>query len=337
MKKSLIASFTILFLLAVFLEPDGLTASRQQEEPSVPISTMAKNSTVFIKTDGGTGSGFVIANEYVATNHRAIAEAKIINVRLVDSSEELEGVLVVGDAKNNLAIIRVRSLKAPALILSRNSRLEQGSKVYVYGNSQGLEGSFSSGEVASTWGNKFIQIMAPISSGSSGGLVFDSRGDVIGLIVASIKNSQNLNLVIPIFHLIELASGKVELPGGTPSSSTETGRVECSHRIPCVHQTPCVHQEACDHRVSCRHRRPCMHHVACIHVLACQHLVRTPYGLQADHPQGHAQHAYDYLHDSDLAHPFDTLHVFHAKHQFDYAHEFDKQHEYDYVTPSKPQ
>ena len=337
MKKSLIASFTIFFLLAVFLEPDGLTASPQQEEPSVPISTMAKNSTVFIKTDRGTGSGFVIAIEFVATNHRVIAEAKSINIRLIGSSEELEGVLVVGDAKNNLAIIRVRSLKAPALILSRNSRQEQGSKVYVYDNSQELEGSFSSGEVASTWGNKFIQITAPISTGSGGGLVFDSRGDVIGLIVASIKNSQNLHLVIPIFHLIELAKGQVELPESTPSSSTETGRVECSHRIPCVHQISCVHQEACDHRVPCSHRRPCMHHVACIHVVACQHLVRTPYGLQADHPQGHPQHAFDYLHNSDSTHPFDTLHAFDAKHQFDYAHEFDKQHVYDYVTPSHPQ
>ena len=332
MKNSLLASFTILFLLAVFLGPDGLTASRRQEEPSVALSNLAKNSTVFIKTDSGTGSGFVIANEYVATHHRVIAEAKSISVRLIGSSEELEGALVVGDAKNSLAIIRVRSLKAPPLILSRN-RLEQSSKVYVYDNPQGLEGSFSSGEVATTWGNKFIQITAPISPGSSGGPVFDSSGHVIGVTAASIKGSQNRSLVIPIFQLIELARGQVELPESAPSRSTETGRVECSHRIPCVHQVACVHEVACDHRVPCSHRRPCIHHVACIHVVACQHLDRTPYGLQAAHPQGHAQHTFDYLHASDLAHPFDTLHPFHTKHPHDYAHEFDKQHEYDYVTP----
>ena len=322
MKKSLLASFTILFLLAVFLEPDALTASRQQEETSVAISKMAKDSTVFIKTDGGTGSGFVIANEYVATHHRVIAEAKSINVRLIGSSEEMEGALVVDDTKNNLAIIRVQSLKAPPLILGGNSRLEQGSKVYVYGNPQGLEGSFSSGEVASTWGNKFIQITAPISSGLSGGPVLDSRGHVIGVTVASNKG-QNLTLVIPIFHLIELARGKVELPG----------RVECSHRISCVHQMPCVHQAACDHRVPCSHRARCVHMISCMHMRNCQHLDRGPYGLQAAHPEGHPAHAYDLLHDSDPAHPFDTLHAFHPKHLYDYAHEFDTQHEYDYVTP----
>lgn len=332
MKKPLAASLIFLALIALILATDGFTASRQQEGLAVEISKMAKASTVFIKTESGTGSGFVIANEYVATNHHVIKDDKSISVRLIGSSEEFEGSLVVQDSKHDLAIIRVHSLKAPALMLSRNSTPEQGSKVYVYGNPRGLEGSFSSGEVAAIRGNNYIQITAPISPGSSGGPVFDSRGYVIGVTVATIKDSQNLNLAIPIFHLIELARGEVELPGSAPSPSTERVRVECSHRISCVHRGPCVHQAACDHRVQCSHSGPCVHRVACAHPVACQHPVMTPYGLRPAHPQGDAAHPFDTLHVADLAHPFDTLHPFHTLHTHDQAHEFDREHDYDYIA-----
>ena len=42
----------------------------------------------------------------------------------------------------------------------------------------------------------YIQITAPVSEGSSGGGVFDDRGNLIGITTFTIKDAQNLNFAI---------------------------------------------------------------------------------------------------------------------------------------------
>ena len=43
---------------------------------------------------------------------------------------------------------------------------------------------------------QFIQITAPVSKGSSGGGLFDDRGNLIGVTTFTIQDSQNLNFAI---------------------------------------------------------------------------------------------------------------------------------------------
>ena len=72
------------------------------------------------------------------------------------------------------------------------------------GNPQGLEGTFSQGIVSSireVGADKLLQITAPISPGSSGGPVLNSKGKVIGVSVATYKGGQNLNFAIPSNYL----------------------------------------------------------------------------------------------------------------------------------------
>jgi hypothetical protein len=52
----------------------------------------------------------------------------------------------------------------------------------------------------------FIQITAPISSGSSGGPVLNAEGVVIGIAVATVREGQNLNFAIPASYLVALLS-----------------------------------------------------------------------------------------------------------------------------------
>jgi len=184
-----------------------------QEDRSVNIAKIARASTVYIKTNEASGSGFVIADEYVATNHHVIDGADEITVRLVGQSDALRATVFKDDKENDVAVLRVRGLDAPALALGRDRMPPQGSKVYVYGNPLSLEGTFSSGEVSALRGNRYIQITAPISPGSSGGPVLNDHAYVIGIAQGNVqdkeKRGQNLNLAVPVFYLTSLLNSEV--------------------------------------------------------------------------------------------------------------------------------
>jgi hypothetical protein len=82
--------------------------------------------------------------------------------------------------------------------------VQVGDPVYAVGNPQGLEGTFSQGIISSIRDaglDKLLQITAPISLGSSGGPVLNSKGEVIGVSVATFKAGQNLNFAIPSNYL----------------------------------------------------------------------------------------------------------------------------------------
>ncbi len=74
------------------------------------------------------------------------------------------------------------------------------------GNPSGLNGTFSNGIVSGIrrdGTDKLLQISAPISQGSSGGVVLNSGGGVIGVSAAS-RYGQNLNFTIPSNYIKKL-------------------------------------------------------------------------------------------------------------------------------------
>src|SRR5262249_17326677 len=78
--------------------------------------------------------------------------------------------------------------------------LTVGDVVFTIGSPKGLANTLSNGLVSvlrkSDNDAEYIQISAPVSEGSSGGGVFDDRGNLIGVITFTIKDSQNLNFAI---------------------------------------------------------------------------------------------------------------------------------------------
>ena len=108
-----------------------------------------------------------------------------------------------------LALIKVSDVSSAVLPLGSSDKVQVGESVYVAGNPLGfLEGTFSNGIVSGVRefrvGSKRIQITAPVSEGSSGGPVLNSKGEVIGVAVSIITAGQNLNFAIPSNYLIEL-------------------------------------------------------------------------------------------------------------------------------------
>ena len=62
------------------------------------------------------------------------------------------------------------------------------SEVFTIGNPEGLEKSYSKGEVSAYRMNyNFIQMTTPINHGSSGGPLFNNKGEVVGITSGTFK------------------------------------------------------------------------------------------------------------------------------------------------------
>lgn len=156
-------------------------------------------SIVFIETDGGTGSGVVIAPSLIYTNAHVISGASYINVYA--EGKKYRATVLAVDANRDTCILSVNtsSLK-PIKAVRLFAELEIGEKVYALGNPDGLKNTFSDGLISQKreeWG--LIQTSAPITFGSSGGGLFDSKGILIGITSSGRHGTEaNLNFAIPI-------------------------------------------------------------------------------------------------------------------------------------------
>jgi S1-C subfamily serine protease len=156
------------------------------------------------------GSGFFVKPNLVATSNHVVKGGHLGYIKLVGQTTTHRIVSVVArSAEKDLALLSVGDANASALALEASNQPQVGDEVYVAGNPEGLEGTFSQGIVSSirrAGPGSLIQITAPISPGSSGGPVLNSNGKVIGIAVASFKGGQNLNFAIPAPYLAQLIS-----------------------------------------------------------------------------------------------------------------------------------
>jgi S1-C subfamily serine protease len=147
-----------------------------------------------------TGSGFVIREGVIATSFHVLRGAASGSVRLVGEREsnKIAGAFAIDEA-TDLAVLSVPTLAAPPLSLGDSASVAIGDRIFVVGNPQDLEGTFSEGIVSGKRkldGVRMLQITAPISGGSSGGPVLDGRAQVVGVAASSLRTGQNLNFAI---------------------------------------------------------------------------------------------------------------------------------------------
>ena len=188
--------------------------------PQTPqqIAKKALNSTVLIVMENAngqpvsSGSGFFVGSGMITTNLHVVEGVFNGYVKRVgtDNKHRIEGIIAM-DSRQDLVILKVSDVGAPALSLGKSDKVQVGESVYVAGNPIGfLEGTFSDGIVSGVRefniNSQRIQITAPISKGSSGGPVLNSKGKVIGIAVSTITAGQNLNFAIPSNYLKELLS-----------------------------------------------------------------------------------------------------------------------------------
>lgn len=152
------------------------------------------------------GSGVVTAPATVITNCHVVEGGQRLSV--LSGNETLKGVVRLSDVDRDLCELAVTGLQAPRVVLF-TGRLRVGQRVYAIGAPEGLDLTISEGLVSSIRemeGAHYIQTSAPISSGSSGGGLFDVEGRLVGLTAFILAEGQNLNFALPASWITELAA-----------------------------------------------------------------------------------------------------------------------------------
>jgi S1-C subfamily serine protease len=167
----------------------------------VTIQTMDREGNL-----ANLGSGVVMAAESVVTNCHVLDGGEQYAVQ--SGGTVHRGVLRLADADRDLCELQVGGLQAPRVPLF-TGRLRIGQRVYAVGAPEGLELTISEGLVSSIReidGGQYIQTSAPISSGSSGGGLFDTEGRLVGITAFLIPEGQNLNFALPASWITDLAA-----------------------------------------------------------------------------------------------------------------------------------
>jgi len=138
---------------------------------------------------GGTGTGFIIGENYIVTNNHVIDGNGKLFVYFPNNSKKYEAEVVHKDKIVDLAVIKLKdwdSFKAnnPVLLhIGDNSKL--GEKVIVIGHPWGLTWTVSEGIISSKSRRpganpQFVdQVDAKLFQGNSGGPVFNAKGEVV--------------------------------------------------------------------------------------------------------------------------------------------------------------
>jgi serine protease Do len=137
----------------------------------------------------GVGSGFIVtADGYVVTNNHVIEDAEEIMVVLNDG-ERLPAVVRGRDPKTDLALLKIEAdRELPYVAFGDSDSARPGDWVVAIGNPFGLGGTATTGiisargrDIHSGPYDDYLQIDAPINRGNSGGPLFDTTGQVIGV------------------------------------------------------------------------------------------------------------------------------------------------------------
>lgn len=150
-----------------------------------------------------TGSGFIVFDDQtIVTNYHVMENAYTCKISTdEDKTYEVESILKYSK-EEDLAILKLKeSTGLPVLNLGNSETIKKGEAVVAIGSPLGIKNTVSQGVLSGRIMDEnmdMLQFTASISSGSSGGALFDDTGRVIGVTFASYNDGQNLNLAIPV-------------------------------------------------------------------------------------------------------------------------------------------
>ncbi len=195
--------------------------------PSVKLSNSqiiakVKPATVYISTEGGSGSGMIFTTDgYILTNDHVIKGVTDAKVSL-STGEVINGTVIGRNEVVDLAVIKLNTTKQlPKIDFGDSDKIQQGDEVFTFGFPFGIEGdvSFKEGTISRRI-EVYFETSAEIHPGNSGGPLVNRYGQVIGIntaifgkSISGIQLGETIKLAIPINNaknlIPDLKVGKV--------------------------------------------------------------------------------------------------------------------------------
>tara|TARA_Y100001970_G_scaffold242577_1_gene307143 strand:- start:25186 stop:26574 length:1389 start_codon:yes stop_codon:yes gene_type:complete len=157
----------------------------------------------------GLGSGFIIDSAgIIITNNHVIEGADEIKV-ILSNQEEFDAELLGRDPKADIAVLKIDPslTELTAVQWGNSDNMRVGDWTIAIGNPLGLGGTVTAGilsaisrDIGSGPYVKFLQTDASINRGNSGGPLFNTEGEVIGIntaIISQTGGSIGLGFAIP--------------------------------------------------------------------------------------------------------------------------------------------
>lgn len=157
----------------------------------------------------GAGSGVILTTDgYIVTNYHVVEGAQQITVTLHDDST-YTATVVGSDQQSDIALLKIDATGLTPAVLGDSDSVQVGEVVIAVGNPMGtLGGTVTDGIVSalnrdiSVEGNEMtlMQTSAAISPGNSGGGLFNTNGELIGIVNAkySDEDAEGLGFAIPV-------------------------------------------------------------------------------------------------------------------------------------------
>ena len=199
--------------------PSGLSGEQivERVSPSVVLILVGQGG----EQASAVGSGVIVKPDGVLlTALHLVKGADTVQVRLKNGEIYDRVELMGSDERRDIAALHISASGLPAVSVAAMSEVKPGQPVMVVSNPAGLAWSASSGVLSAQRladevpgagaGYRLLQFTAPVSPGSSGGVLVDGEGRALGIVIAS-RGGQNLNFAVPVESVLGLASGSAKL------------------------------------------------------------------------------------------------------------------------------
>ena len=193
----------------------------------ITISAKTNSRYGYGYTYQASGSGFIINTDgYILTNYHVIKGYDSVTVATYDN-ETYDAQVIGYDESNDIAVLKIEAENLHPVTMGDSDTIRVGDQVYAIGNPLGeLTFSLTGGIISAMSRNimtetgtsmSLIQTDCAINSGNSGGALFNTRGEVIGITNAKYSASgsseaeiDNIGFAIPINSVKRIVTSIIE-------------------------------------------------------------------------------------------------------------------------------
>ena len=200
----------------------------------IVVSGTAQNMWGQLQLVQGAGSGVIVKeNGYIATNYHVVQGANKVQVTL-HNGDSYPASIVGSDPANDIAVVKIDAKGLTTAEIGDSSKVDVGDLAVAIGNPLGQLGGTATTGIISALDRTLdiegttltlLQTDAAINGGNSGGGLFNSKGELIGIVEskASAVGVEGLAFALPINNVSPLINdiiengGNAQAPKATPA------------------------------------------------------------------------------------------------------------------------